>query len=321
MDAIENSMLLVKPDGVAKGLEGEIRSLILAEGLMIKREIDRILLPETVRKIYSLEGDLAQRDYFPQVVEFMSSSPIYTFIVSGERAVSRVRTIIGKREPASGIRARWAESIVKNIAHGPHSPKLARREIELVLDNGNLQRVFLLGGMSESGKSTLGRYLDSRGIPRLKIVSFLKTVMQRECPTAEFYEWNNKNVAERPEWVREVFTEEFLFWTHTNNIRNCCLESLYGPELGVYMREHLEGRAVVVYVDMPLEVRLQRQVIRENLFSLEEAKKILLPRDEVKKRWKVPEIEKVADVVIDNTGSLGELHQKADEMISRYLNH
>jgi len=320
MKTVETSMLLVKPDGVAKGLTGDIRDIILAEGLSIKREVERTLTPRTVERLYRNVSDVPQRNYFPELVKFMSSQPSHAFIVQGESAVAKVRAIIGKRHPASGIRERWAESIIKNVAHGPHTPQEARREIELVLDNENIRKVFLIGGMSECGKSTFGRYLDSHGIARLKIVFFLKRVMAREGASGDFYEWNNRNVAERPEWVRQEFTEEFLAWANDNQVSLCCLESLYGPELGVYMRDHLEGgRAVVVYVDIPLEIRLQRQIIRQNLGSLKEAEEYLLPRDEIKKAWKVPEIEQVADVVIDNSGSLDDMYRLADEMIAQHL--
>lgn len=182
-----------------------------------------------------------------------------------------------------------------------------------------MKKTFVIGGMSESGKSTLGRYLDSKGVVRLKIVSFLKNIMKREGTDGDFYIWNDRNVAERPEWVREEFTEEFVRWTDKEKIEYCCLESLYGPELGVYMRNFLgSDRIVIVYVDIPLEIRLQRQIIRQNLSSIKEAKDILLPRDEKKIAWRVPEIKTVADVVLDNSGTIEDLYCMADEMLIKY---
>jgi dephospho-CoA kinase len=182
-----------------------------------------------------------------------------------------------------------------------------------------MKKVFLIGGMSESGKSTFGRYLESKGIPRLKIVTFLKKVMVREGATGDFVAWNNKNVLERPEWVREEFTKQFLADILEQEIEHCALESLYGPDLGVYMKSVIgDNKVIIVYVNMEVDVRLQRQMIRQNLTSLDEAKQILLPRDEIKKAWRVPEIETVADVIIDNSGSLDELYRKADEMIRQH---
>lgn len=182
-----------------------------------------------------------------------------------------------------------------------------------------IKKVFLIGGMSESGKSTLGRYFDSKGIARLKIVTFLKSVMEREGVQGDFTEWNEKNVKERPEWVYKVFTEEFIAATSREGIECCALESLYGPELGLYMKGMLgNDTVIIIYVDMDEGVRLQRQIIRENLSSIEEAKTLLLPRDERKREWGVPRIEPVADYVVDNSGTIQELYDTADDIIKKH---
>lgn len=182
-----------------------------------------------------------------------------------------------------------------------------------------IKRVFLIAGMSESGKSSCGRYLETMGIPRLKIISFLKDIMEREGATGSFVDWNNKNTTERPEWVHQEFTKEFVARMSADKIECCALESLYGPELGVYMKSILgDDKVVIVYIDMDVNVRIQRQMIRENLVSMEEAKAFLLPRDEIKKAWRVPEIKNIADVIIDNSGTIEELHQKVKEMVNKY---
>lgn len=182
-----------------------------------------------------------------------------------------------------------------------------------------IKKIFLIGGMSESGKSTLGRYFESKGIPRLKIVDFLKRVKDREDVTEDFVAWNNRNVKERPEWVHKVFTDEFIAVTTEQGIECCALESLYGPDLALYMKSVLgDDRVIVVYVDMDVNVRLQRQMIRENLTDLEEAKALLFPRDERKREWRVPDIEPIADVVIDNSGSIQELYDMADKIMEEH---
>lgn len=58
------------------------------------------------------------------------------FFVKGDDAISGVRKIIGKRDPPSGIRKEHAESIIKNVAHGPDSLQAARREIQLIIKRG-----------------------------------------------------------------------------------------------------------------------------------------------------------------------------------------
>ena len=182
-----------------------------------------------------------------------------------------------------------------------------------------VKKVFLIGGMSESGKSTLGRYFDSRGIPRLKIITFLKRVMVREGATGDFVAWNERNVKERPEWVRSTFTEEFTAAMAEQGIECCVLESLYGPELALHMKRVMgDDKVVVIYVNMDVGVRLQRQMIREGLATLEEARRLLLPRDERKREWRVPEIEPIADFVIDNSGPIDELYRAADNIIRQH---
>lgn len=319
MSQFEVSMLVVKPDGVERGLVDPIRQILIRNGLVIKREDRRILKPATVEMLYWNISDVRHRDYFSELVVFMSSSPVHIFIVDGYDAVNKVRQIIGKRVPASGIRARWAESIIKNVAHGPHTSAEAKREIQLLMEDYSMKKVFVIGGMSESGKSTLGRYLDQRNIKRMKITFFLQRVMEREGAKGDFVEWNNKNVKERPEWVFRTFADEFIPWTTDQGIEFCCLESLYNSGLGVHLRKRLGPEKVVIcYVDMDEDIRLQRQMIRQNLTSLEEAQKLMLPRDQIKREWGVPAIANVADVIIDNSGSMENLTRIADAMIARH---
>lgn len=319
MSQFEVSMLVVKPDGVEKGLVDPIRQILVRSGLVIKQEMSKTLKPATVEMLYWDISDVRRRDYFPELVAFMSSSPVHIFVVYGYDAVNKVRQIVGKRVPASGLRAKWAESIIRNVAHGPHTPARAKREIQLLLEEYSMKKVFVIGGMSESGKSTLGRYLDQRGVKRLKITFFLKRAMEREGAEGDFVEWNARNMKEKPEWVYYAFADEFIQWTGEQGIEFCCLESLYSPGLGVHLRERLgQGRTVIVYVDMDESVRLQRQMIRQGLNSLDEARQLMLPRDQMKREWGVPAIADVADVIIDNSGSIENLTKIADAMIAKY---
>jgi nucleoside-diphosphate kinase len=319
MSQFEVSMLVVKPDGVERGLVDPIRQILIRNGLVIKREDYKTLKPATVEMLYWNISDVRHRDYFSELVTFMSSSPVHIFVVDGYDAVNKVRQIIGKRVPASGIRARWAESIIRNVAHGPHTPARAKREMQLLLEDYSMKKVFVIGGMSESGKSTLGRYLDQRGVKRLKITFFLKRAMEREGVKGDFVEWNNQNMKERPEWVFRTFADEFIPWITDQGIEFCCLESLYSAGLGVHLRERLgSDKVVIVYVDMDENIRLQRQMIRQNLTSLDEARKLMLPRDQIKREWGVPAIADVADVIIDNSGSMDNLTKIADAMIARH---
>lgn len=181
-----------------------------------------------------------------------------------------------------------------------------------------MKTVFVIGGMSESGKSSLGKYLDSQGVHRLKIVSFLRKVMEQEGAQGDFYEWNERQEKERPLWLKEEFLREFLNYTNEEGIECCCLESLYRPEFGQFLIDHLGAACIVVYVDIPLELRLERQVIRQKLSSLEEAREMLIPRDEQKKEWCVPQIVDIAQEIIDNSGTLEDLEKEGERLIQTY---
>lgn len=132
MSNLEISFLLVKPDGVAKGLIGTLREIIISTGLTILDEVKMMISPEIAEELYSEISDIRHRDYFPDLVKFMSSDPIFIFIVQGENAVKKVRTIIGKRDSDFGIRRLWAEDIIRNVAHGPHTVERAKKEIEIL---------------------------------------------------------------------------------------------------------------------------------------------------------------------------------------------
>lgn len=129
METLEKSFLLVKPDGVAKGYVDQIRGLILANELTIIEEIEKTISSQAAKDIYSEIGDIGRRDYFPQLIEFMSSGPIHVFVIQGDNAVQKVRTIIGKRGADFGIRRLWAEDIIRNVAHGPHTKERAEEEL------------------------------------------------------------------------------------------------------------------------------------------------------------------------------------------------
>lgn len=132
MNNLEISMLLVKPDGIAKGLVDAIRKIIISAGLVIIEEVGKTISPEIAEKLYWEISDIRHRDYFPDLVTFMSSGPIHIFVVQGEEAVAKIRTIIGKRDSDSGIRRLWAEDIIHNVAHGPHTVQRAKEEIKLL---------------------------------------------------------------------------------------------------------------------------------------------------------------------------------------------
>lgn len=132
----EKTLILVKPDGVARGLVGEVISRIEAKGYAI----DSLRMLQADRAI--LEKHYAEhvgKPFYEPLVEFMMSGPIVAMIASGNRVVEGFRSLAGVTDPtvaAPGtIRGDLARdqgtAVVQNIVHGSDSPESAAREIEI----------------------------------------------------------------------------------------------------------------------------------------------------------------------------------------------
>jgi cytidylate kinase len=171
--------------------------------------------------------------------------------------------------------------------------------------------------MSECGKSTVGKYLDSCGILRLKIVRLFERVRDKWSPQSELYQFTGEEERRNPYALCDAFLDELLAEMETRKASIASIESLYGGFLGPYLKHRMGNRFHIVYIDIPLEVRLQRQMRREGLATVEEAKRILLPRDEVKADSGIPALKDIADEVIDNSGTMEDLYRAIDELIAR----
>ena len=134
----EKTLILVKPDGVARGLVGEVISRIERKGYSIEAvrmlKADRSLL----EKHYA---EHVGKPFYEPLVEFMMSGPIVAMVASGNRVIEGFRSLAGVTDPtlaAPGtIRGDLARDqgtkVVQNIVHGSDSPESAVREIEIVL--------------------------------------------------------------------------------------------------------------------------------------------------------------------------------------------
>ena len=132
----EKTLILVKPDGVRRGLVGEVISRIETKGYAIDSlrmvQVDRALL----EKHYA---EHVGKPFYEPLVEFMMSGPIVAIVASGNRVIEGFRSLAGVTDPtiaAPGtIRGDLARdqgtSVVQNIVHGSDSPESAAREIEI----------------------------------------------------------------------------------------------------------------------------------------------------------------------------------------------
>jgi nucleoside-diphosphate kinase len=128
--AVEQTLVLVKPDAMRRKLAGEIVARLERRGLELRAAklvvVDRRLAQEHY-------AEHAEKPFFGELVEFITSGPTLALVVEGERAIATVRTTMGATNPAEAtpgsIRGDLALSMPDNLVHGSDSPESARREI------------------------------------------------------------------------------------------------------------------------------------------------------------------------------------------------
>jgi nucleoside-diphosphate kinase len=130
--AAERTLVLVKPDAIERGLAGEILRRFEARGLEIRAA--RLLEVElTLAEEHYAEH--AEKPFFGELVEFITSGPTLALVLEGEGAIAVVRTTMGATNPATAapgtIRGDLALSMPDNLVHGADSPESAAREIAL----------------------------------------------------------------------------------------------------------------------------------------------------------------------------------------------
>ena len=130
----ERTLVLVKPDGYARGLTGEVLRRIEAKGYRL-----------VALKVMTADSDMLHRHYaehegkpfFEPLVAFMSSGPVTAVAVEGERCIEGFRAIAGATDPTAAapgsirgdLGRDWGEQVQKNIVHGSDSAESAAREI------------------------------------------------------------------------------------------------------------------------------------------------------------------------------------------------
>jgi nucleoside-diphosphate kinase len=130
MKVMEKTLSIIKPDGVARGLIGEVIHRLESNGLKI---IAMKMLKMTKDQAESFYAVHKERPFFQSLTFFMTSGSIVVMVLEGEDAIAKYRDIMGAtdyREAAQGtIRRDFATDIEKNIVHGSDSPETARVEI------------------------------------------------------------------------------------------------------------------------------------------------------------------------------------------------
>ena len=130
--AVERTLVLVKPDAIARGLAGEILARFERRGLVVRAarllRVDR----ELAEQHYA---EHAEKPFFGELVEFITSGPTLALVLEGESAIPVVRTTMGATNPTDAtpgsIRGDLALAMPDNLVHGSDSPQSAQRELDL----------------------------------------------------------------------------------------------------------------------------------------------------------------------------------------------
>ncbi len=136
----EKTLVLIKPDGVQRGLIGEIISRYENKGLEL---IGLKLLKLPLAKAEELYLEHKGRPFYNKLIEFMTSAPIVAIAIEGQNAIEAVRLINGATDPAESrpgsIRGDYSNNVTYNVVHASDSVETALRELELLFTSDELQ--------------------------------------------------------------------------------------------------------------------------------------------------------------------------------------
>ncbi|MDL4840801.1 nucleoside-diphosphate kinase [Aquibacillus rhizosphaerae] len=137
---MEKTFLMVKPDGVQRGLIGEVVSRFEKKGFKL---VAAKLMTITDELASSHYAEHKGKPFFPKLVEFITSGPVFAMVWEGEGVITTSRQMMGKTNPQEAlqgtIRGDFGLIVSKNVIHGSDSITSAEREISLFFNEDELQ--------------------------------------------------------------------------------------------------------------------------------------------------------------------------------------
>jgi nucleoside-diphosphate kinase len=135
--AVEQTLILAKPDAFARSLSGEILARFERRGLKLRAARLLVASRELGETHYA---EHTEKPFFGELVEFITSGPTLAFVLEGEGAIATCRKTIGATNPADAeagsLRGEFALAMPNNLVHGSDSPESAAREIGLWFPDG-----------------------------------------------------------------------------------------------------------------------------------------------------------------------------------------
>ncbi len=137
---MERTFVMVKPDGVQRGIAGKVLSRFEEKGLKLAAAKLMTIDAELAAKHY---GEHKGKPFYEKLVSFITSGPVLAMVWEGEDAISVVRTVVGKTNPKEAgpgtIRGDFGMTTGRNIIHASDSPTSAEREIGLFFQKNEIQ--------------------------------------------------------------------------------------------------------------------------------------------------------------------------------------
>lgn len=139
-DLMERTFVMIKPDGVQRGMAGEVVQRLEKKGLKLAAARLMRMSKELAARHYA-EHD--GRDFYKPLIEFITSGPVLAMVWEGKDAISAVRSVVGKTNPQDAgpgtIRGDLGMTTGRNIVHASDSPESAEREIGLFFGPEEIQ--------------------------------------------------------------------------------------------------------------------------------------------------------------------------------------
>ena len=136
---MERTLVLVKPDGVQRGLIGEVITRLERRGLRLVGMKFMQMTEELARRHYA---EHTEKPFFPGLISYITSGPVVVMVWEGSRAIEVVRSTMGKTAPADSapgtIRGDLALEVGRNIVHGSANPEDAVREVGIFFADDQL---------------------------------------------------------------------------------------------------------------------------------------------------------------------------------------
>ncbi|WP_200411221.1 nucleoside-diphosphate kinase [Virgibacillus salexigens] len=136
---MEQTFLMVKPDGVQRNLIGEIVKRFESKGFQLVGAKLMTITPDLAEQHYA---EHKERPFFGELVEFITSGPVFAMAWEGENVIAIAREMMGKTNPSEAlpgtIRGDYGITVGKNVIHGSDSTESANRELGLFFNNDEL---------------------------------------------------------------------------------------------------------------------------------------------------------------------------------------